>query len=133
MNKIYTALIVVAFGIGAYIGKVSFSTTKTVEVNHETVRTDVQTVVHEVVRPDGSKEVVTTTVDHTIDRKDEKHTAIVAAPQPQWHVSASASSDFSGPALIYGLQIEKQLIGPFSVGVRADTQKTIGLVIGWSF
>ena len=131
MHKIYTALIAIALGAGIYIGKSQFS--KTVEVEKEVTRTDVVTVVREVVKPDGTKETTSTTTDHSISKRDSTSTTSLAPRQPDWHVSVSYSKTFSDPAPVYGLQVERRILGPFSLGVRADTEKTIGIVIGMEF
>lgn len=134
-HKIYTALIAVALGLGVYIGKQAFSVTKTVEVEKAVVRNDIVTVVKEVVKPDGTKEIVSTTTDKSVERKDSTVVKAVAAPQPQWHISASASVQPSSGSYqpVYGLQVERSILGPFSIGVHADTNKQIGLVIGYEF
>lgn len=135
-HKVYTALIVAALGLGIYIGKSYFSKTQTVEVEKEVQKSDVVTVVHEIVKPDGSKETTSTTTDKSVTNKDAKSSIVsVAPPPPNWHVSASyAVEPLSGSYQpIYGLQVERRILGPFSVGVRAQSDKQIGVVVSYEF
>jgi hypothetical protein len=130
MHKIYTALIVAALGAGIYIGKSMFS--KTVEVEKEVVRTDVVTVVKTIERKDGTKETTSTTTDKSVAKKDSTSTVAVV-PRSQYHVSVSGSRSLDDSNIVYGLQIEKSFIGPLSLGVRVQTDKQIGLVVGYEF
>lgn len=128
-HKIYTVLIVVALGLGVFIGKSYYSQTKTVEIEKEIVRNDI--IIREIIKPDGTKETITT--DKSTSKRDSTNTQIVAVAKPDWHISASVSKNVNGLEPIYGLQIERRILGPFSVGIRADSQKNIGLIIGYEF
>lgn len=134
--KLLLPAMVACLGLGLYIGKTYYSTTQTKEIEKEVVRTDVVTVVKTVERPDGTKETTSTTTDKTVSKHDETKTATTAsALAPQWHTSASASvarlSEISSP--VYGIQVERRLLGPFSVGLRAQTDKYIGVALGFEF
>jgi hypothetical protein len=118
---------------GLYIGKTYYSRTEVKEVEKEVVRTDVVTVVKTVERPDGTKETTATTTDKSVAKKDSSITSVTAVAKPDWHISISSSRSLSNVELIYGLQIERRILGPFSLGIRADTEKQIGLVIGMEF
>ncbi len=135
MMRMYVAILIATFGAGIYLGKVQFSKTETVNVEHEIVKNNVITVTHEVSHTDGTHEVITTVTDKSTDAKAVKQTVVVAAPNlaSPYHISASASTDFTGYAHVYGLQIERKILGPFSIGVRADTNKQIGIVVGYEF
>lgn len=104
-------------------------------VEKEVVRNNVVTVTKEVTRPDGSKEIVTTSTDKTVSKAESD--AKTVPTQPQWHLSASAvmadKPDFGAYKPVYGLQIEKQFLGPISLGLRVQTDKQIGAVIGYTF
>lgn len=133
-HKIYTALIAVALAVGVYIGKSAFSVTKTVEVEKEVTKVDTQIVVREIVKPDGTKETVTTSTDKSVIKKDSTISATVAAPRPVWHVSVSASVKSPvDPVPVYALTVERNILGPFSVGVTANTERSVGIVIGYTF
>jgi hypothetical protein len=135
---IYAIVAVVFLGIGAYLNhrlnpRIE---TKTIETEREVIKRDVVTVIKEVVRPDGTKETTTETVDHTRERKESRAeaTVIVNITPPKWHLSALAAVPISGPyAPVYGLQIEKRLAGPLFVGINAKTNREVGLVVGYEF
>jgi hypothetical protein len=134
MHKVYTAAIIAALGFGIYIGKSYYSRTETVEVEKEVIRKDIQTVVREIVRPDGTRSTETVTTDKSKEKRDSQaSTTVVAPPLPNWHISASYARTLENPAPVYGLQVEKRLLGPFSVGLRAQSDKYVGLVIGYEF
>lgn len=135
-HKVYTAIIIAAFGLGTYLGKSYFSQTKleTREVEVERIKNNIVTVTREVVKPDGSKTIDTIVTDKSVEKKDSTTTkTVVTASRPDWHISASASTDFKGLAPVYGVQVERNVFGPFSLGVRLDTQRTVGIVIGMEF
>lgn len=133
-HKLYTALIVAALGLGVYIGKQAFSVTKTVEVEKEVTKVDTQIVIREVVKPDGTKETVTTTTDKSVIKKDSSVVATLPTPRPQWHISASASvRSVSDPVPVYAVTVERNILGPFSVGIAANTERSVGIVIGYTF
>lgn len=133
--KICVALVVLALGLGIYVGKSQYSKTETVEVEKEVIKRDVVTVVKEVVRPDGTKETETTTIDKSKEKKDTLTSVATGTIKPDWHISISASAasvaEISSPA--YGFQIERRILGPFSAGLRIQTDKQIGLVVGYEF
>ena len=134
-HKVYTAAIVVALALGIYIGKSQFSKTETVEVEREVIKRDVVTVVREVTMPDGTRSVETVTTDRSKERKDVTNVTTKATASPDWHVSVSASaarvSEISSP--VYGVQLERRILGPFSLGARVQTDKQIGVVVSYEF
>lgn len=128
----------VAAGIGFAAGSQLFPKVeqKTVEVEKEVIRKDVKTVIKEVVRPDGTKETETTIVDKS--KENRKNTEISTTyAKNDWHVSVSVSHNpiivKSESDFIYGLQVERRIIGDFYAGIRADSNKTIGVSAGMSF
>lgn len=135
-HKVYTVAIVVALGLGVYIGKSQFAKTETVEVEREVVRKDIVTVVKEVVRKDGTRETETITTDKSKEKRDSSSTVTaITAVKPDWHISVSAStarvSEISSP--VYGLQIERRILGPFSAGLRVQSDRYVGLVVAYEF
>jgi hypothetical protein len=134
-HKIYTAIITTALGLGIYIGKSYYSATETKEVQVERVKNNIVTVVKEVVRPDGTKETNTTITDTSTEKKNSTTTSRDVQAIAAWHVSASyAVQPLSGSyAPVYGVQVERRILGPFSVGVRLQSDKQIGIVVAYEF
>lgn len=108
------------------------------------VETKVETIAKEAVKervviqtrtvrsPDGTV-IIEQKKTKDIDSVSQIETKQESRPAgKKWHVSVDASV---GRELkpFYGVQVERQLLGPVSVGVRATTEGTIGVVLGLSF
>jgi len=129
---IYTAIFLVALGLGAYLDHRYNISTITQTVEKEVIKRDVVTIVKEVVRPDGTKDTTTTTTDRSKENRTDSSTVVKAAPL--YHISAIASIPLNAsPTPIYGIQIERRFAGPFFLGVNAQTNLHIGLVVGMEF
>lgn len=131
--RLALAVVLAALALGLWAGKTYFPVTKTEQVEKEVVRKDIVTVTKEVVRPDGTRETETTVVDKTKEQKDSRSTVSVATSKPDWHVSASISRESLIGPNIYAVTVERRVLGPFSIGLTANTQQTIGLVVGMEF
>lgn len=112
-----------------YFPKVEF---KNVEIVKEVVKNDIRTVIKEVVRQDGAKEVVTEIVDRTI-RTEARSTETIIAAKNQWMFDIGARRHLDQPDLIYELHVQRRILGPFFLGARASTDRTMGLTIGMEF
>lgn len=107
--------------------------TKTVEVTKEVVKTDVRTVVRTVERPDGTKETTSETVDHTVKHETETKKS-ESFKSKDWVVSVSALAKLSTfPQPIYGVQVQRRILGPFYLGAMANTDQSIGVSVGMEF
>jgi xanthosine utilization system XapX-like protein len=130
-NSIIIAVvgILVGFGLGTKI----FPTIKekTVEVQVDKVVKDVQTVIKVVTRPDGTKEEITTIVDRTKENKEYSNTKTVS--KNDWHISANAGRSFSDSNIIYGIQVERRVLGDVYLGALATTDKRVGISVGIDF
>lgn len=114
----------------------------------------VKTITKYIERPDGTKEK---TVEEVSETKEEQQTNSEAQKQTEtevkkevvtevkvekeyketlavknWHVGASVGIT---PLLtpVYGGQVERRIVGPFFLGLRADTNPSASLVIGMEF
>lgn len=129
--KVVFAALLIALTAGVYVGKTYFPAVKTVETEREVVRKDVVTVTREVVRPDGTRSTETTTTDKSKEQRDA--TKVVIVDKPNWHASASISRESLLGTNVYAITLERRIFGPFSAGITANTQQTIGLVVGYEF
>jgi hypothetical protein len=92
-----------------------------------------------IIRPDGTIEEKEIEEDITINEKDKskdtKTEKIVTNSKAQWRASLLAGKrdgiDLTLP--MYGVSIEKRLIGPTFVGVWATNKKDFGISIGLEF
>lgn len=105
---------------------------KTVETTKEVVRTDIKTVVHTVTASDGTTDTTTVTEDHSIKRDSNNKTA-VANKQPQWHISGTVQSNYKLVPPIYGIAVNRRILGPIYLGALLNTNSEVGLSIGLEF
>lgn len=126
-------LIVVAVtsaGITRYFfPQVEFKNTETVK---EVVRNDIKTIVRTIERPDGTKESTTETSDRSVRRETSTSETILAAKK-QWMFDVGARSKVTELNLVYDLQVQRRIIGPFFLGAKASTDQSVGVSIGMEF
>lgn len=153
--KIIISIIVVAtaYAFGRYSAPEKVKTVvQTVEVEKKVTDTQTdrdkhkKTVVHEVTKPDGTKETTTEiTEDTNTDRKtssttDDTKTASqvteVTKSGKRLNISAMAGApiDFTKPVSpIIGAEVSTNLIGPVRLGVWGLNNATGGVTIGLDF
>lgn len=107
--------------------------TKTVTVEKEVVKTDVQTITHTVTLPNGSVDTTTTTTDHSQTTLNKDQVAVVKAKN--LNVSALVANDFSTSIIrpVYGVSVSKEVLGPVTVGVFGLTSGVVGVSLGLNF
>ena len=114
----------------------------------------VRTITKYIERPDGTKEQ---TIEQVSETKEEKQTQSEASKEQQtevkqeavvetkiekeysekvaqknWHVGATAGlTPLMAP--VYGGQVERRILGPFFLGLRADTAPSASVVVGFEF
>ena len=130
----------IGYAVGRYLQPAKIETkTEVVEVEVEKVKTEIRTIVREVVKPDGT--VVKETIEEEIKKeeqvvkKQEKEETKIENLKPQWRVQAAVASDldFRGE-LAYRLGVERRILGPFFAGVFADTRgEEVGVSISMEF
>lgn len=129
---IYT-VVVAALAVGATKSLWPTVDTKLSIQEKEVIKKDVQTVIKEVVRPDGSKETTTTIVDHSKESSTKQLEQIISKKN-DWFVAAGTEarlSELSNP--IYKLEVNRRIIGDIYVGATANTQGAVGVQVGFSF
>lgn len=131
-NTIILVILVAVASAGLtryYFPQVEFKNTETVK---EVVRNDIRTIVKEVVRPDGTKEIITETTDKTVKKEESKNETIIAA-KPQWMFDIGARTNLSDRDIYYDLQVQRRVLGPFFLGAKLSTDKSIGVSIGMEY
>lgn len=124
-------LLVIGLGLGRYMTPTKV-VTKTVIETHtvEVVHHDVQTVT--VESPDGTK--TTTVVDKSVDttKQDTEQSTlkVVENGKPQWKISAQFSPKYPRYEYLYGVQVERRILGPIFVGGFGNLDHTLGLSVG---
>ncbi len=94
----------------------------------------------EVVRPDGTKETTTKTVEDTTKTSDKSKDAKTSeertAASSKLSVNALVGAPFNlsgGLTPVYGGHIHRALIGPLELGLWGMTNATAGISIGLTF
>lgn len=127
------AVLLIGYSIGRYVNPPK-EITKVEVQEREVVRKDVQTIVKEITRPDGTKETVTETTDKSVEKKDKSIESIAIKPlEKQWHASLGAERNFTEEKNIYSMTIERRIFLSGFAGVRVNTEKEVGLVLGMEF
>ena len=100
---------------------------KTVEVVKERVRVDTRII----ERPDGTTETI---ISERRDTDTRSETEKLTTGLPVWSVSLSASAySASRDEPIYGVGVQKRLLGSLSGGIYARTDKEVGVMLSYSF
>lgn len=131
-------LIVIGYALGYYTLPQKVVTQTVTEVKTVTViQHDVQTVTKEIIKPDGTKEIDTVTTDKSVDtsKSEEKidKTKIVEIGKPQWKANVQFSPKETKYAYVYGVQIERRILGPVFLGVFGNMDRTLGVSVGLEF
>lgn len=129
---IYT-LIVAALAVSATKRLWPTIDTKLTIQEKEVIKKDIQTVIKEVVKPDGTKETVTTIVDRSKE-SSKKTLEQIVTKKNDWFVAAGAEAklnELNTPS--YKVEVNRRIIGDIFVGATANTQGTVGLQIGFTF
>lgn len=130
MIRVYAIAALVLLGtlFGAYqYGKSQANTIVQIQEQEKIVeKRDVVTVVKEVVRPDGTKETVTTTEDKSVvNTKREKE---VITKKADWFVAAGVTYDRE-----YSFEVNRRVLGDIFVGAFGTTDQQVGVKIGIEF
>jgi hypothetical protein len=115
---------------------------------------NVRVVTRYIERPDGTKETTKEEISETHEQETSKTVAdktqdtviqkeVIAKTETkiekvetpvakEWHLSGNLGLT-SNLAPVYGAQVEKRLWGPVFVGMKADTNPSVGVVLGMEF
>lgn len=135
MNLKYTLILVaVTSVISAGVTRYFFARTEiqTVEVQKEVVKNNIQTIIKTVEKPDGTKETTETIEDKSVTNESTMEKTVQSNP-PQWMVDVGSRVSFSDKVLLYDVQVQRRILGPFFAGVKASTDKSVGVSIGMEF
>lgn len=123
---------------GAWIAHKSGKITKQ-EVKVETVQDKTQVhenkTVIEKIKPDGTviRKIVSNTDTKVDVKKDQVQAKIeIVDYTKDWYIGAMAATNFSTPTPIFGAEVHRRILGPFSAGVFLLTNKSAGVTLGLS-
>ena len=130
---------ILSFALGRYTGRTTITTTdkKTDEVRN--VDTHQNEIITEVKKPDGTVTTITT-INTNIESTDKKDTdtmskTVVKTASAKTNISAligTSTHDFFGPPS-YGISVNREVIGPITVGAFGLMNGTFGLSVGITF
>lgn len=130
-------LLAVGYGTGRYLQPAKIQIKKEEVIKEvEVIKKDIRIVEREITRPDGTKEKERITEDKsqesTKKEKDTKESTLIANKKPDWRVNGLAALN-NDRNVVYGLQVERRILGPISVGAFGLTDTTVGLSVGLEF
>jgi type II secretory pathway pseudopilin PulG len=132
-------LLVVGYGLGRYVQPAKVVTkTQTVTQVVTQIQEHVHTVTHTVVQPNGIKDITTVTDNNSTENKDSdtksSSSTITTYSKPQWRAQGLAGLNLSNVSTpIYGLGVERRILGPIFVGAYGKTNSEAGLSLSLEF
>lgn len=130
-NKTVAIMCLASAVVSAACTQYFFPQIKTVEVQKEVIRNDIQTVTHTVKEPDGTTDITTTTTDHSqVTLTDTKKEFNIV---PNWHVSAFADANIKLESPEYGLNVQRRILGPIFIGASLSNKGNVGASLGMEF
>lgn len=136
-------VLVLGFGLACYaFGR--YAQPAKIQIKTETVVKEVQvekrnvvTETREIKHTDGTIETETKTTDltkvSTKESSDSKTSETVTYNKPQWKVQALLAPQTGPVGPLYGLDVEKRLLGPISVGAWGNTDRKFGASVSIEF
>ena len=156
-TKVKIIIIVVSLATSFAVGRYTVPTktvtvVKTVEIEKKVTDTNEnkkehkKTTITELDKPDGTKQTTTVItddtdadkkIDQTLDQTDtSESTKTVVKTGSRLNIAALVGmpvTNLSNPALVYGVHVSRDLIGPISIGVWGLSSGTAGFSAGLSF
>lgn len=130
--KVIVIVAVILFGAGYGAGRYlqpPKEITKIEVQEHEVVKNNIVTVTKEITKADGTKEIVTTVVDKSIEKKDKQIESIVSKPtERQWLVGLGVNP--LKYTETYSVKVDRRILGPLFLGGQYIRNKSdnIGLL-----
>lgn len=125
VNKFCLAAVLAAFGLGWACHR--YYSPKPVSSSTATEQTRVRTITR-IVERNGVKETI---IDSTDNSTAVKNT--VKASKSQWLVGVGAAYSFADLKPVYEASASKRILGPVFIGVKADTNATVGIIATLEF
>lgn len=132
--KIYAACGLALFLLGLGVGRY-YIPNKVTEIEKEKKQTETEREVidREKKNADGSTEKEHIVRDVKKETKEKESLTIVENKKPDWKASALIGYSYDKKQSVYGLDVQRRILGTASIGIWATTDKTIGLSVGYEF
>lgn len=118
------------FALGMGVGRYAVPT-KVTENEQNKTETEKEVIEREKTNPDGSIEKEKITKE--TKKKENTSTTVVENKKPDWRVSGLLGFSLDKKEPVYGIDVQRRILGAASVGIWATTEKTIGLSVGYEF
>lgn len=99
----------------------------------EIIKEHTVTQIHEVTRPDGTKETNTTIVNDSKESKHSTSTQTITPEQKQWFAVIGVARTSLAGDNIYQLNINRRILGPIYLGGSVSSEKEVGITVGMEF
>lgn len=132
MNKALTVLVVSIglLGLGYAVGRY-LQPTK-VEIKKEVIiQKEIHTVIKKVTDPNGTITEVTVIDDKSNEASKESTT--ITAIKSQWRAQGLVGFGTTKIGPIYGVGIERRILGPISAGLYGNTNNELGVSVSIEF
>lgn len=136
MDKIIKLVLgaLVIFAVGVGVGKFSLPSSKTqTETSTKESETEREVTDRTITRPDGTKETERIVKDVKKDKKESSNTVAIVNKKPDWKVSGLIGYSFKEHVPVYGIDIQRRILGAVSIGAFATTERSVGLSVGYEF
>jgi hypothetical protein len=135
MNLKYVLILMVIVAAGSagltrfYFPQVQL---KQVEVSHDVIHNQIQTVIKTVKEKDGT-EVTTQVITDNSTKSAFQQNTLQQNKQTQWMFDVGARTNFTDHEIVYDIQAQRRILGPFFLGAKASTDHSVGVSVGMEF
>jgi len=141
MDKGKAEVVIFLVGVfaGAYITHTSVKTIKkevAIEKVQDHSKIKENKIIVEKIKPDGTvvrKIVQNTDTKVDVKKDSEQRKVEIVDRSKDWYAGAMVSTSFSTLTPVYGAQVHRKILGPFSGGIFVLTNGSIGATLGMSF
>lgn len=123
-------ILAVGFSIGRYVVPDKSLETKSTE--HDVKREETVTT-REEIRADGTRITETIKSNKNEESKKKESSKLVENSRPNWKVNALAGYNIDKSNYVYGVAVDRRVLGNISVGAWGTTDKQVGLSLGLEF
>ena len=123
-------MLAVGFSIGRYTVPTNLQENTSVEQEKKTEET---VIVKEEIKPDGTITKETTKTKKKEDSMKKEESVVIVNEKPNWKVALMTGYNFDKKSTLYGITVDRRVLGNISVGVGATTDKQALLTVGMEF
>lgn len=122
--------IFVTAALSAAVTRYYFPKTVVKVEEKQVIKKDIRTVIREVKGKDGTTVTETEIIDNSTERRDKTREVFA---RKDWVLSTSYGLREFKQEAVYGLQVQRRIIGPFYLGASATADKVYSFTLGMEF